>query len=308
MAALETLGELPWVERLISHLQSHYGGIALLQGNFVEAHRIYADLVAAQRALARASGAASPYACWPLHRLGVIETILGHPVPGLSHLQASIDHAWKFHEHACVAASMMSVARLLATNGRWSEAAQLFGAAEVFCEQSGYRFWEDFWPWERIYGLPEPWQQAEVSLGPYQSMREAVVAAGWQPAPPLPDPYAAEQIWAIGRSMPIAEAVAQALAVDLSSPPLDGPVPIARAADSPARNKLSTRELDVLALLCQRLTDPQIAEHLFLSPRTVESHVASLLRKLDAANRREAVAAAARLGLISLTQREASPL
>jgi DNA-binding NarL/FixJ family response regulator len=51
-------------------------------------------------------------------------------------------------------------------------------------------------------------------------------------------------------------------------------------------------------LLGQGLTDPQIAEHLFLSPRTVESHVASLRRKLDAANRRDAAAAAVRLGLI----------
>jgi DNA-binding NarL/FixJ family response regulator len=60
---------------------------------------------------------------------------------------------------------------------------------------------------------------------------------------------------------------------------------------------LSPRERDVLALLCQGLTDPQIAEQLFLSPRTVESHVASLLRKLDVTNRRDAAAAAVSLGL-----------
>jgi hypothetical protein len=51
------------------------------------------------------------------------------------------------------------------------------------------------------------------------------------------------------------------------------------------------------------LTDPQIAEHLFLSPRTVESHVANLLRKLDVSNRRDAAAAAARLGLVLATRR-----
>jgi DNA-binding CsgD family transcriptional regulator len=51
-------------------------------------------------------------------------------------------------------------------------------------------------------------------------------------------------------------------------------------------------------LLCQDLTDPQIAERLFLSPRTVESHVASLLRKLDVSNRRDAVAAAVLLGVV----------
>src|SRR5829696_7554853 len=46
------------------------------------------------------------------------------------------------------------------------------------------------------------------------------------------------------------------------------------------------------------LTDPQIAEHLFLSPRTVESHVASLVRKLKVENRRDAAAAAVHHGLV----------
>jgi DNA-binding NarL/FixJ family response regulator len=53
----------------------------------------------------------------------------------------------------------------------------------------------------------------------------------------------------------------------------------------------------VLALLCARLSDLEIAEHLFLSPRTVEGHVSHILGKLGAANRREATAAAVRLGL-----------
>ena len=42
------------------------------------------------------------------------------------------------------------------------------------------------------------------------------------------------------------------------------------------------------ALLCQRLTDPEIAETLFLSPRTASNHVANILAKLGAPNRREA--------------------
>ena len=61
---------------------------------------------------------------------------------------------------------------------------------------------------------------------------------------------------------------------------------------------LSIREREVLALLCQRLTDPEIAARLFLSPRTINRHVANILAKLNASNRREAAALAARLGLV----------
>jgi DNA-binding NarL/FixJ family response regulator len=51
---------------------------------------------------------------------------------------------------------------------------------------------------------------------------------------------------------------------------------------------LSSRELEVLRLLSEGLTDRAIADALAISPRTVESHVSSLLRKLGVRNRAEA--------------------
>jgi len=53
------------------------------------------------------------------------------------------------------------------------------------------------------------------------------------------------------------------------------------------RPQLTRRETDVLAALAERLTNAEIAARLFVSERTVESHVAALLRKLEATNRRE---------------------
>jgi DNA-binding CsgD family transcriptional regulator/tetratricopeptide (TPR) repeat protein len=61
---------------------------------------------------------------------------------------------------------------------------------------------------------------------------------------------------------------------------------------------LTGRQLEVLDLLVQGLTNAEIAERLVVSPRTAEHHVAAVLRKLGAATRRDAVRRASELGLV----------
>ena len=61
---------------------------------------------------------------------------------------------------------------------------------------------------------------------------------------------------------------------------------------------LSNREQEVLRLVAQGLTSPGMAARLGLSPRTVESHVAHILAKLDVTTRAAAVAQASKGGLI----------
>jgi DNA-binding NarL/FixJ family response regulator len=50
---------------------------------------------------------------------------------------------------------------------------------------------------------------------------------------------------------------------------------------------LTERELQVARLVVDRRTNPEIAEALFLSPKTVETHIRNIFRKLDVSSRAE---------------------
>ena len=69
---------------------------------------------------------------------------------------------------------------------------------------------------------------------------------------------------------------------------------------SEVRASLTPREHEVLAMIGSGLTMRQMASRLGISPRTVETHVAKLYRKLDVRTRVQAVSRAVSLGLIEL--------
>ncbi len=93
-----------------------------------------------------------------------------------------------------------------------------------------------------------------------------------------------------GRQLSLAEAIA--IASTLTHPDANASTG-GRAPGGSAR-----RETEVLHLLAARQTDREIAGALFLSPRTVQWHVRSLMAKLEATSRGEAVARARLSGLL----------
>ena len=79
----------------------------------------------------------------------------------------------------------------------------------------------------------------------------------------------------------------------------DATVGAATARDADL-DPLTTRELEVLALIAEGLPNKMIATALGISDQTVKFHVAAISGKLGAANRTEAVRVAIRLGLVAL--------
>jgi DNA-binding NarL/FixJ family response regulator len=71
-----------------------------------------------------------------------------------------------------------------------------------------------------------------------------------------------------------------------------------RSGDAPV---ISAREEEVLQLVADGLSLPEVAAALFISVKTVKNHLASIYSKLDARDRTQAVLRAVRMGIIRLT-------
>jgi len=71
-----------------------------------------------------------------------------------------------------------------------------------------------------------------------------------------------------------------------------------RMASEAAMERPTGRELEVLRAVARGLTSREIADELVIAESTVKSHVQSLMRKLNAANRAELVAEAMRRRLL----------
>ncbi|HEY7034730.1 MAG TPA: LuxR C-terminal-related transcriptional regulator [Thermomicrobiales bacterium] len=121
-----------------------------------------------------------------------------------------------------------------------------------------------------------------------------------------PERYAYERVAARLQAALGASAYEQSLAAGRASEPeaIEADVRAVLAAATrvpsalePNDTGLTSREMDVLRLLTQGLTDREIAERLYIARRTVSKHVEAILAKLGVASRRAAAAEARSRGL-----------
>jgi DNA-binding NarL/FixJ family response regulator len=195
--------------------------------------------------------------------------------------------------------TLLHTAALVASRAHYERAAELLGAATAGAAQMGYD----------MSGRHLSSPAATTDLVRHH-LDEVAFAAAWGRGAAMTQVEATElSRQLLSGLVPPAEqehavaiASAQTAARDVlpsdhsTSTFLNGTIP---SAPSPqVQFDLTRREREVLTLLCQRLTDPEIAERLCLSSRTVESHVRNILAKLGAENRREAAAIAARMTFV----------
>lgn len=101
-----------------------------------------------------------------------------------------------------------------------------------------------------------------------------------------------QAVWERGETLELPTVVSEVLAWLGGQPESPSPAP---ALTEP----LTPREIDVLRLLAAGLTNPQIAEQLVIGIGTVKTHTLSIYRKLDVANRTQAILRAREFGLLS---------
>jgi len=75
-----------------------------------------------------------------------------------------------------------------------------------------------------------------------------------------------------------------------------------RRLDRPQQEErvVTKREEEVLQLIADGCSTPEVAERLYISQKTVKNHLASIYQKLDARDRTQAVLAAVRMGIVHL--------
>jgi non-specific serine/threonine protein kinase len=171
-----------------------------------------------------------------------------------------------------IVTTLERLAALVAARGNAARAARFVGAAAALRE---------------VAGAPLPPVDRAEHERLVVDLRQRLGEAAYQAA------------WNDGRRLSPAQAIADALVPEPARTPKPRGADEARGPKSPAeRAGLTARELDVLRLLVEGKSDREIGEALYIGHRTVATHVASILNKLDLPSRTAAATHAVRQGLV----------
>jgi non-specific serine/threonine protein kinase len=214
-------------------------------------------------------------------------------------------------DRIAVSVSLFSLASIARTSGDQPRAARLFREALALSVEIGDRG-NAAYCLEGLAGIAASrhdlvraarlWGAAEILLGgsepavyvhtPDRELHRKAVATARSQA----DEGGWTAAWDAGQSLPIDQTIAEVdqLVNDLAG--AEAEIESARLPGYPAG--LTEREVEVIGLIAQGLTNNQAAERLFLSRRTIDAHLQRVYDKLDVPNRSAAIRFAVEHGLV----------
>jgi predicted ATPase/DNA-binding CsgD family transcriptional regulator len=327
LALLDATDDLPWTDYFRGGALNQLGNYCVHLGAIAEAETWYTR--AAERHTC--PGSADTDDDLAIAGLGDVARAQGDDVRALQRYWKGLRLSWRDHDMRGVAYALGGVAGALAALRHHELAARLFGASEALHEDLGVPFDVETFDRQRAFGLPEPWAAESSSFGVAQRLREALGHRGTSLRRTVMDQARIDAAWQAGRSMwqeigyphdrrgTAAVAQARTIAQSTHGEPataaawnagthltwdevlaevdalLDAIGDDADAAGVPAdTHGLSPREVEVLRLLAEGHSNREIGDQLFLSERTVESHVGHILTKLNLDSRTAAATWAVR--------------
>ena len=230
------------------------GQIARYQDAYATASSLFEESLAVQRELGDKAGIAHS-----LSHLGRVAAIQGDYTAAHPLYKESLGIAREAGDKELVASGLEGLAGVVAAQDNPAWAVRLWGAAESL---------------RQALSMPLP----PVERATYEhSVATARTQLGEK---------AFAIAWAQGRTMTPEQALAAQGAAEMPLPTPTGPPSTPPAKTSPTYSAgLTAREVEVLRLVAQGLTDAQVAEQLVISPRTVNFHLTSIYGKLQVSSR-----------------------
>ncbi|HEY6540937.1 MAG TPA: tetratricopeptide repeat protein, partial [Ktedonobacteraceae bacterium] len=232
------------------------GETALSQSNYAQAEALSYESLQIVRELDDKSHIAIL-----LSLLGDIKRSIGEITQAVAYYTEGLLLAQEVGIKMNIGFNIVGLARIAVAEGQLERATLLFGAAESL----------------NPYALINPDMRADYE----QAMENVRTQLGEQ---------AFLTAWKQGQTMKLEQIIAIALQEQASNPTSASPVSQSpKDMKLPAKplypDDLTAREVEVLSLVAQGLSDSQIAERLVISPRTVNAHVTSIYRKIQVSSR-----------------------
>ena len=199
-----------------------------------------------------------------LHGLGYVAYLAGDRERSIAYSHEALRMRWGMGEIRVIPAQLEDIGDIARATGQYEVAVRLYGAAARLRERTD---------------IPVPWWFEEEYASELDACRMALSSRVFDAA------------WSAGQALSLAEAVQEALAFSLTGNQRNEP---------PRANpyQLTEREIEVLRLLIEGRSNPEIAARLYISRKTVANHVGNILGKFGVDSRTAAVSHALRHNLI----------